>query len=115
MQPLRGRRCRTAHLFPATPSLFLLVSPSLFLSVSLSLRLSFCPSLLLVQKQLHVLRHPGRLQEAEVVDFSNAPAAIDQEYARRVVELAVGCRAGPHAPGGDHLLDLVRGPCQESP
>src|SRR5438105_4520016 len=68
-----------------------------------------------LEQQLGILDRPGGAQEVEVVNLANAPAGIDQEHARWMIELAVRRRPGPHAPVGNGPAHDVLGPGQETP
>jgi len=68
-----------------------------------------------VKQQLHVLGDPFWFEESEIVDFADSALRIHQKNPRGMVELAVGGRLGPHAPGFHDAGHLVGRPGQERP
>src|SRR5262245_29763400 len=69
----------------------------------------------LLRQKSQILDDPGRAEEVEVVDFANPAATIDEIQSRRMIELAVGGRPGPHAPGVERLADGRRRPGEKGP
>src|SRR5262249_35674934 len=66
-------------------------------------------------QQSHVLAHPRRPEEIEVVNLADAAAPVEQENTRRMIELSGRSRPNPHAPFGQHFVDLFGRSGQERP